>query len=127
MKFIRWFLGKLILFYDRTFAPRPALRSNEEQNKVDALAREMMLYQFQACPFCVKVRRAMRRMSIPVELRDAKKDSRYAKELVAGGGKLQVPCLRVREATGDRWIYESTDIIQYLESRIQTLTSFFEG
>jgi glutaredoxin 2 len=35
--------------------------------------------------------------------------------LIAGGGKNQVPCLRIENEAGDvRWMYESIDIIRYL-------------
>ena len=33
------------------------------------------------------------------------------------GGKVKVPCLRIEEAGGTRWMYESNDIIAYLEQR----------
>ena len=37
--------------------------------------------------------------------------------LLAGGGKIKVPCLRIEENGESRWMYESNDIIRYLESR----------
>ena len=117
MKFVRWFLGKLILFLDQAFPPKRVSRTPAEQAKAEAMSKQLSLYQFEACPFCVKVRRALQRMNLPVELRDAKKTPRFAEELVVGGGRLQVPCLRVLDE--DRWIYESSDIIAYLESRLQ--------
>ena len=37
---------------------------------------------------------------------------------LAGGGNLKVPCLRIEERDlGYRWMYESSDIVHYLESR----------
>lgn len=122
MKLIRLILGKLILLVDRTFPPRRLHRSATGQAQAEALARRMALYQFEACPFCVKVRRAMLRMNIAVELRDAK-DPRRAQELLAGGGKLQVPCLKVSEDSAEtaRWIYESSDIIAYLDGRLRSI------
>jgi len=42
-------------------------------------------------------------------------------DLVAGGGKSQVPCLRIESESGDiQWLYESTDIIQYLKNELAT-------
>ncbi|MXY52559.1 MAG: glutathione S-transferase domain-containing protein, partial [Gammaproteobacteria bacterium] len=29
-----------------------------------------------------------------------------------------VPCLRIESAAGTRWMYESADIIDYLDSRL---------
>ena len=38
-------------------------------------------------------------------------------DLIAGGGKSQVPCLRIEDEKGDvSWMYESLDIIRYLKS-----------
>lgn len=38
-----------------------------------------------------------------------------AQTLMQGGGKTQVPCLRVEQVDGRvEWMYESNDIIQYL-------------
>jgi glutathione S-transferase len=39
--------------------------------------------------------------------------------LLAGGGELKVPCLRVEGVRGQvEWIYESSDIICYLEDKL---------
>lgn len=104
-------------------------RTATEQTRLDAAAKGMVLYHFASCPFCVKVRRAMRRLGLKVELRDAKRNEAYKRELMAGGGQYQTPCLRIfptkTHAAGDgngrsdgssRWLYESSDIIAFLES-----------
>lgn len=115
MKFIRWFLGNLILFFDRMFAPKALQRPPEAQARIDAATRSLALYQFESCPFCVKVRRAMKRLNLNIELRDAKVPA-LEKELVEQGGQRQVPCLKITESDGKvRWLYESSDIIAYLE------------
>ncbi|MBV1909072.1 MAG: glutathione S-transferase domain-containing protein, partial [Kangiellaceae bacterium] len=39
-------------------------------------------------------------------------------ELIAGAGKLKVPCLKIDEGEGNvQWMFESSDIIRYLERR----------
>ena len=39
--------------------------------------------------------------------------------LLAGGGDFKVPCLRIGEGKrGFQWMYESRDIIGYLEGRL---------
>ena len=44
-------------------------------------------------------------------------DRKYQSELVAGGGKGQVPCLRIEKEDGQiQWMYESNDIIKYFSS-----------
>jgi glutaredoxin len=118
MKAIRWFLGKLILALNALFPPKLTVtRSSADQTRVDQECTQLSLYQFEACPFCVKVRRAIKRMGLRIELRDAQKNEAFAQELLAGGGQRQVPCLRIVEGSGTRWLYESSDIIAYLESR----------
>lgn len=39
-------------------------------------------------------------------------------ELISGGGKGQVPCLRIEDETGRvEWMYESDDIIDYIRQQ----------
>jgi glutaredoxin len=119
MKLIRWFLSKIILFLDSAFSPKSVQRDAAEQARIDQAMQGLILYQFEGCPFCVKVRRAAKRMGIKLELRDANKVPAYGQELVQGGGSMQVPCLRISNADGSvRWLYESSDIIEFLEKRI---------
>jgi glutaredoxin len=123
MKFIRWFLGKIILFLDSAFVPRSVERSAEQQKKLDESMKKFALYQFETCPFCVKVRRAIKRMGLKIELRDIKKAPSYAEELLKNGGQLQAPCLKISNSDGSvRWLYESGDIITFLEDSIKTAT-----
>ncbi|MFA0415471.1 glutaredoxin family protein [Vibrio renipiscarius] len=115
MKVIRWLLGRLILLGNAVFSPRGVKRSTEQQQQVNDKASKLALYQFEACPFCVKVRRAMKRQSVQIELRDAKNNSQHRQELEAGGGRVKVPCLRIETPEGVQWMYESSDIVAYLE------------
>jgi len=115
---IRWPLGQLILLIDFLTSPRAPERDPLEQAKIDMATRDMALYQFKACPFCVKTRRAMKRLGLNIELRDARNDPKWRQQLLAEGGRLQVPCLYNPEETGEaQWLYESRDIIAYLEQR----------
>lgn len=117
MKLIRNILGKAIIFFDNTFAPTPVKRSAEAQAMIDEKTKNLALYQYHMCPFCVKVRRTMKRLNLNIELRDAKGNETFADELVREGGKKQVPCLRIQNADGTvNWMYESDTINQYLES-----------
>jgi glutathione S-transferase len=55
-------------------------------------------------------------------MRDIKRDPARRDELVAGGGKKQVPCLRIAEADGGvRWLYESREISRYLRQRFAAI------
>ena len=40
-----------------------------------------------------------------------------SRELLEGGGKTSVPCLRIQRGTQVQWLYESLGIIEYLKSR----------
>jgi glutaredoxin len=114
MRLIRWVLGKILLGLNAIFTPSPKVRSEIEQAKVDQETAKLELYQFVACPFCIKVRRAVHRLGLKIELKDAQTDEKARKELSEEGGQIQVPCLRIEKK---QWLYESDDIIKYLESR----------
>jgi len=115
MNTIRKILGAIIVFIDAITRPKAMLRSEEDQKNADAKAQHLSLYQFHACPFCVKVRRALHRLNVNVELRDAKTDN-VAEELLKEGGKRKVPCLRIEENDNVQWMYESKEIIAYLQN-----------
>ena len=118
MFIVRAILGALILFFNWVFTPKSIKREATEQAEIDAQTQKLALYQYAACPFCVKVRRAMKRNGLTIETRDAKRSEQAKEELVNGGGQLKVPCLRIEEDNGEvRWMYESGDIINYLEQR----------
>jgi glutaredoxin len=118
MVVVRAILGALILFFNWVFTPKSIKREENEQILIDTQTQKMALYQYAACPFCVKVRRAMKRSALKIETRDAKRNEQFKEELLQGGGQLKVPCLRIEEDNGDvRWMYESGDIISYLEQR----------
>ena len=119
MKIIRWILGRVILVVDAVTAPTEVKRSAAEQKKIDELTQPMSLYQFQACPFCVKVRRQLKRHGLKIELRDAKNNQSIKAELVREGGLHKVPCLRTDNPDGSStWLYESNDIIAHLNERL---------
>jgi glutaredoxin len=120
MAVIRWVLGRIILLVDFLFSPKGVKRDAQVQSEYDRETAKLALYQYAACPFCVKVRWAMQRNSLKVTTKDAKRNPQYAKELVEGGGSLKVPCLRIEESDGAvTWMYESSDIIDYLEQRFE--------
>ncbi|OUR90079.1 glutaredoxin [Gammaproteobacteria bacterium 42_54_T18] len=118
MTVIRWVLGRIILLVDFLYRPKGIKRDVQEQAALDAETAKLSLYQYAACPFCVKVRWSMKRQSLNIETRDAKRNAQFADELVAGGGALKVPCLRIEEDNGSvTWMYESSDILTYLDQR----------
>jgi glutaredoxin len=115
---IRLILGPVLLFSDWVTSPRGIRRSADLQQQIDVQTGKLALYQFRTCPFCIKARRAIKRLSLKIELLDAQKNPEHRQALLQGGGQIKVPCLRITEDDGSvRWLYESDDIIQYLESR----------
>lgn len=76
----------------------------------------LALYHFETCPFCQKVRRAMAELGVDLELRDTRQNPAFREEQVSGGGKGQVPCLRIEKAGEVTWLYESDAIIDYLKA-----------
>lgn len=116
IKGIREGLGRVIVVGDIISRPKPKMRSEDAQARVNEAARGLALYQFYACPFCVKTRRAIHKLNVPIELKDAKSGV-SREELEREGGRIKVPCLRIQEEGATRWMYESNAIIAYLNQR----------
>ena len=118
MVVIRWILGQIILVLDFLTSPKAVVRETAAQQAVDDVTATMSIYQFKTCPFCVKVRRELKRHALHIELRDAKNDAELKAELVREGGRHKVPCLRIENADKSvEWLYESNDIIARLKSQ----------
>lgn len=117
VKALRVVVGQLVVFISFLTRPSPMWREPAAQAEVNDAASALALYQFNGCPFCVKVRRTLRRLNLPVELRDASGNAEHRQTLLAQGGKVKVPCLRIEEAGQTRWLYESSAINEYLEQR----------
>jgi glutaredoxin len=117
LKLLRNGLGYMIIFIDFITRPQKISRSEDLQNAVNEQSQQLSLYQFTACPFCVKVRRAMHRLNLNIQLRDAKNNEQFRQELLERGGRIKVPCLRVEHNGEVNWIYESNEIIGYLDKR----------
>ncbi|WP_025127083.1 glutathione S-transferase N-terminal domain-containing protein [Pseudomonas sp. PH1b] len=117
VKALRVGLGQLIVFIDFITRPGKQKRPTAAQAQVEQDAKSLTLYQFHACPFCVKTRRALHRLNVPVALRDAKNNEQDRQTLLEQGGKIKVPCLRIEENGQTTWMYESKVIIDYLNQR----------
>ncbi|MEN8158960.1 MAG: glutathione S-transferase N-terminal domain-containing protein [Myxococcota bacterium] len=73
----------------------------------------LLLYEFEACPYCRKVREALTALDLDADVRPCPKGGRrYRPELIARGGKAQFPYL-VDPNTGDE-MYESDAIVRHL-------------
>lgn len=75
------------------------------------------LYHSEICGFCHRVRRYLDQAGWQLPLKDTLRDAAARAELIRGGGKSQVPCLRIQRDGEEVWLYESLDIIDYLKAR----------
>lgn len=120
---IRTVLGWIVVFFDYVTRPSSIERSPQEQQEVERQLEDLALYQFYGCPFCVKVRRAAHRLNLPLEYRDARNDDEYRSELEREGGEVQVPCLKIDRGDRIEWLYESDDIVDFLETKFGSAKS----
>ena len=110
--------GNLLRLINYITLPKQVERMKEEQAIIDSKTEDLSLYDFATCPFCIKVRRFMHENNINIEILDADNNKTHKADLVSHGGKHQVPCLRILKSGEDKWLYESDDIIAYLEKII---------
>lgn len=117
-KTLRVVLGPVMLLWEWLTRPTGIVRPPESQEAVERQCRNLVIYQFKTCPFCIKVRQEMRRLSLPIPCLDAQGEGRHRDDLLRGGGRAMVPCLRITNAAGEsRWLYESSAIIAYLRAQ----------
>ena len=70
----------------------------------------LVLYKYDACPFCRYVMSALVDLQLTLEIRDTGAIPMLDANSSRSGGKSQVPCLFI----DGQPLYESRDIIQYL-------------
>ena len=117
-KTLRLVLGPVMLLKERLTQPKGVQRDAAAQAAVDLQCQSLALYQFSTCPFCIKVRQEMRRLSLPIEKRDAQHNLANRDQLLQGSGATKVPCLQITEANGQtRWLQDSDAIVAYLRER----------
>jgi glutaredoxin len=115
---LRIVLGPVMLLKERLTQPAGVQRTPAAQAAVDQQCQSLALYQFSTCPFCIKVRQEMRRLSLPIEKRDAQHHTANRDALLQGSGATKVPCLQITETNGQtRWLQDSTEIVAYLRKR----------
>ena len=115
---LRLVLGPFMLLKERLTQPTGVQRAPEAQANVEQQCQSLALYQFSTCPFCIKVRQEMRRLSLPIEKRDAQHNTANREYLLQGSGATKVPCLQITETNGQtRWLQDSATIVAYLRER----------
>jgi glutaredoxin len=116
MFIVRWVVGRIILLLNFIFSPSRPKRAPDLQAKIDSNTQHLSLYQLPACPFCVKVRRAIKRNGLNIELRNINQNENYREELIKEGGKRTVPCLKITDENEQvTWLYESSEVVNYLQ------------
>ena len=75
----------------------------------------LVLYNFEASPYCRKAREALCELDIDHHVRNVAKRSKRRPELVAQGGRMMVPYL-IDPNTSEA-MYESDEIVAYLQRR----------
>lgn len=96
-----------------------ALRSELEQKQVDDACRQLQLFNLTTCPHCYRVRRVIRQLQLNIVINDVNRSRDHLEELVSKGGMFQVPCLRIQQAGKITYLYESSDIISYLNEHFK--------
>ena len=117
-KTLRVILGPFMLLGEFVTRPKAMVRPAASQAEVEQQCSSIVLYQYKTCPFCIKVRQEMRRLALNVQQLDAQQPGANRDDLVRGGGKAKVPCLKITDPAGKtQWLYESGEIIKYLRRR----------
>ncbi len=81
------------------------------------MAEQLQLYSRPLCGFCSRVKRFLKESGIELAERNIWTDPGAAEDLLKGGGRTTVPCLRIEKEAGEvTWLYESADIINYLRA-----------
>ncbi len=81
------------------------------------MTNNLSLYYRPTCFFCIRVLCSLPKFNLSIETKNISKDHQAMTDLVTKGGKQQVPALKITDSTSkETWMYESKDILQYLES-----------
>lgn len=117
-KTLRIVLGPVMLLKESLTRPKGLARAPAAQQKVDKQCQSLVLYQYKTCPFCIKVRQEISRLSLKIQRIDAQHEGPDRRELLQHGGQAKVPCLKITDQAGKtQWLYDSEKIMAYLRGR----------
>ena len=71
----------------------------------------LVLFKFDACPYCRVVQRSLQQLGLHIEQRDTRAEPRFREQLLRRTGRTQVPCLFI----DNQPMFESLDIVAWLE------------
>jgi glutaredoxin len=117
-KTLRIILGPMMLLKEKLTRPKGLVRAQAAQQSADLQCQSLALYQYKTCPFCMKVRQEISRLSLNIQRIDAQPPGADRDVLTREGGQTKVPCLKVTDDAGaSQWLYDSEKIIAYLRGR----------
>ncbi len=121
-KTLRVILGPVMLLKESLNRPKGLFRPPAAQQEVDQQCQSLVLYQYRTCPFCIKVRQEIRRLSLKIHRIDAQHEGCDRQELLQRGGQAKVPCLKITDPAGNsQWLYDSEKIRAYLLGRFSAV------
>ena len=74
------------------------------------------LYYYDSCPFCARVLHGLDKVNVDVERRNIMSDANHRTALQQATGRSTVPCLRIETGKESQWMFESMDIMRFLQS-----------
>ena len=77
--------------------------------------KNLSLYQYDGCPFCIRVMTTIKRLNVDVEIRNIRKNPKHLSDLRDARGRTTVPVLRIEGGGQDHWMPESGDIVKWLK------------
>ncbi len=83
----------------------------------EANLESYQLFKTDLCGFCYRVRGFLEQHGIEMPLRDINQDPEAFRQLLQGGGRTTVPCLRIQRGDDVEWMFESMDIMRYIAAR----------
>ena len=98
---LRLILTPFMLLSEKLSTPKSVPRASEEQARADEASKRLALYQFSACPFCIKVRKEIARLGLNIETRDAQHNPEHRAALEAGALKPLIAAVYDLEDTAD--------------------------
>ena len=117
-KTLRIVLGPVMLLKEKLTRPQGMTRSAAAQHSADSQCQALALYHYKTCPFCMKVRQEMARLSLNIQRIDAQPPGADRDALTREGGQTKVPCLKITDSAGQsQWLYDSDKIVGYLRGR----------
>jgi glutaredoxin len=117
-KTLRIVLGPVMLLKEMLTCPKGMSRSQAAQENADRLCETLVLYLYKTCPFCIRTRQEISRLSLKITRINAQHDGHDRQALLQGGGQAKVPCLKITDDAGNsHWLYDSEKIVTYLRGR----------